>query len=525
MRPRQPLQRLSARVEGIPLNPAQMADQAQFFHIAAIDLGSNSFRLQMARLEEGQLVFHDSLREMVRLGAGLGHDKHLDEAAQRRALDCLKRFGERLRGMNPSAVRAVATNTFRVAKNAPQLLAAAQQALGFPIEVIAGREEARMIFIGVSHSLPPAAGKRLVMDIGGGSTEFIIGEGFEPERLESLFMGCVSYSMRYFADGKLNERNLRQAEMAARAEIQPIRSQFAIGHWQEAVGSSGTARALGEILRLNHLSDGRITREGLARLRALLLRAREFKKLQLHGLSVERTPSFPGGFAIMSAAFDELDLQTMTVANGALREGVLYEMLGRLQHHDTRAATVARFKRRYHVDVAQSRRVQSLAIKLLDQILHRLNMPAIQARQYLEWAGKLHEIGSSIAHTGYHKHSAYIVENADMPGFSRMEQELLGLLLRCQRRSLAKLNLPPVHDDRCALILVLRLAVLLHRNRSDFPLPAMELGWSRLGFHLHLDSSWLARNPLTAEALQAEVAYWQDAGFQLTLDAPRPAKP
>jgi exopolyphosphatase/guanosine-5'-triphosphate,3'-diphosphate pyrophosphatase len=486
--------------------------------IAAVDLGSNSFRLQMARLVDGQLLFHDSLREMVRLGAGLGKDKVLDADSQKRAIGCLKRFGERLRGLEPRAVRAVATNTFRVARNAPQLLDAAQDALGFPIEIIAGREEARMIFVGVSHGLTVTGRKRLVIDIGGGSTEFIIGSGFEPQQMESLYMGCVSYSMRFFGDGKLGEGNLRRAEIAARSEIQGIRQHFSSGHWQEAVGSSGTARALGEILRLNGWSDGAITRQGMAKLRSLMLKARELKNLQLEGLSTERLPSFPGGFCIMSAAFDELDIEHMTVASGALREGVLYELLGRMHRHDTREETVARFKRRYHVDAQQARRVQASATGLLKQVAHRLQMGEQAAMQYVAWAAKLHEIGISIAHSGYHKHSAYIIENADMPGFSRMEQQMLGLLVRCQRRSISKLPLPPLDDDRCVMILVLRLAVLLHRNRMDTPLTKLEFGWNRSGFSLAVAADWLARNPLTEAALQAEVAYWKDAGVAFSLN-------
>lgn len=489
-----------------------------YTEIAAVDLGSNSFRLQMARLVDGQLFFHDSLREMVRLGAGLGKDKCLDEASQQRALDCLRRFGERLRGLDPHAVRAVATNTFRVAKNAPQLLEAAQAALGFPIEVIAGREEARMIFVGVSHGLPPAQHKRLVIDIGGGSTEFIIGQNYEPQRMESLYMGCVSYSMQYFADGRLSESNFRAAEIAARAEVQSIRSQFMAGQWEEAVGSSGTARALGEILRLNGLSDGTITRQGLAKLRTLMLRAKELRKLQLDGLSAERTPSFPGGFAIMAAAFAELDIERMTVASGALREGVLYELLGRMHHQDTREATVTSFKRRYHVDRRQGRRVQACAMRLLRQVAHKLAMEQPVAEQFLAWAAQLHEIGISIAHTGYHKHSAYILENADMPGFSRMEQQLLALLVRCQRRSLPRQILPPITDDRCALVMILRLAVLFCRNRTDNDLPDMKFHWGRNGFRLRIDAGWLTSNPLTESALQSEVIYWKDAGIDFILD-------
>jgi exopolyphosphatase/guanosine-5'-triphosphate,3'-diphosphate pyrophosphatase len=484
--------------------------------IAAVDLGSNSFRLQMARLVDDQLVFHDSLREMVRLGAGLGKDKQLDPDSQARAIDCLKRFGERLRGLPPHAVRAVATNTFRVAKNASQLLKQAEAALGFPIEIIAGREEARMIFVGVTHGLSASPHKRLVIDIGGGSTEFIIGSGFEPQEMESLYMGCVSYSMKYFADGKLSEGNLKRAEIAAREEVQGIKRHFTAGCWEEAIGSSGTARALGEVLRSQGWSDGQITLEGLENLRALLIKTKELKKLQLEGLSAERLPSFPGGFSIMLGAFRELGIEKMTVASGALREGVLYELVGRMHHQDTREATVARFKRRYHVDAQQARRVELTALALLKQVASRIKTPEMTSR-YLSWAARLHEIGTSIAHSGYHKHSSYIVENADMPGFSRMEQQTLGLLVRCQRRSLPKAILPGIDDERCVLIAALRLAVLFHRNRQDAVLPKLSLDWNGKGFRLRADQEWLAQNPLTESALHAEASYWKDAGVEFTL--------
>jgi exopolyphosphatase/guanosine-5'-triphosphate,3'-diphosphate pyrophosphatase len=488
--------------------------------IAAVDLGSNSFRLQMARVEDGQLFMHDSLREMVRLGAGLQMDKTLSHDAMQLAVECLRRFGERLRGLDPHAVRAVATNTFRVARNAPALLQRAEEALGFPIEIIAGREEARMIFIGVSHSLPPSEMHRLVIDIGGGSTEFIVGRNFEPQKMESLYMGCVSYSMRFFADGKLSEGNLRRAEIAARTEIQGIRREFSSGHWQDAIGSSGSARALGEILRLNDWSDGAITRSGLAELKERLLRTREIRKLDLPGLSVERAAVIAGGYSIMAAAFAELGIEHMTVASGALREGVLYELLGRMRHQDTREATVHQFKRRYHVDAPQARRVQLLALALLEQIARKLEMEQALARQYLTWAARLHEIGISIAHSGYHKHSAYIIENADMPGFSRMDQQMLGMLLRAQRRSLTKLTALPTHNDHLALILVLRLAVLFHRNHMEFTMPAPELCWEPNGqFRLAVDPEWLAENPLTEAALAAEAAYWKDINITLAIDA------
>ena len=488
-----------------------------FSEIAAVDLGSNSFRLQLARVVDDHLIFHDSLREVVRLGAGLSDDKNLSDEALNRAIECLNRFGERLRGLPPQAVRAVATNTFRVAKNAPQLLKAAQGALGFPIEIIAGREEARMIFVGVSHSLPKAEHKRLVIDIGGGSTEFIIGEGLEPLEMESLYMGCVSYSLKYFADGKITEEAFERAQIAAATEIQTIAKNFKSKHWQEAVGSSGTARALGEVLRLNGLTEGAVTLEGLYQFRQILIGAKEVKKIQLHGLSVDRSSVIPGGLAIMIAAFEGLSIDKLTVANSALREGVLYELLGRMQHDDTRDATVNSFMRRYHVDRDQVKRVQSLSILLLSQVEHKLSGDVAVAKQYLGWAAKLHEIGVSIAHGGYHKHSAYIIENADMPGFSKMEQESLGFLVRAQRRSLAKLQMPALSEDRTVLVMIFRLAVLFHRNRLHITPPELNLAWHKAGFGLDVEPGWLAKNPLTDAELASEVVYWKDINITLSL--------
>ena len=488
-----------------------------FSEIAAVDLGSNSFRLQLARVVDDHLIFHDSLREVVRLGAGLSDDKTLSDEALVRAVDCLKRFGERLRGLPPQAVRAVATNTFRVAKNAPQLLKAAQEALGFPIEIIAGREEARMIFVGVSHSLPKADHKRLVIDIGGGSTEFIIGEGLEPLEMESLYMGCVSYSLRYFPDGRITEDAFERAQIAAATEIQTISKKFKSKLWQEAVGSSGTARTLGEVLRLNGLSDGAVTLEGLHQLRQMLIKSKEIKKIELNGLSVDRAAVISGGLAIMLAAFEGLNIDKLTVANSALREGVLYELLGRMQHDDTRDSTVNSFMRRYHVDREQVKRVQALALVLLSQIEHKLSIDVAVAKQYLVWASKLHEIGVSIAHGGYHKHSAYIIENADMPGFSKMEQESLGFLVRAQRRSLAKLQMPALSDDRTVLVMIFRLSVLFHRNRLDITPPELNLAWHKAGFGLDVEPGWLAKNPLTDAELASEVVYWEDLNIALSL--------
>lgn len=481
--------------------------------LAAVDLGSNSFRLQIARVENNQLYMLDGLREPVRLAAGLTADKRLDKEAQQRALSCLERFGERLRSLPQEAVRAVATNALRMAKNAPDFLPAAEAALGFPIEVIAGREEARLIYLGVAQGLPHSDEKRMVMDIGGGSTEFIIGSGIEPHKLESLYMGCVSYSLRYFPDGELSKSSFKQAELAACNELQTIAMEFSRGNWDVALGSSGTARVLCDILEMNGYSSGGITREGLEELRTHLLKTGNTRRLDLPGLKPDRTAVLPGGFAIMYAAFCELGIEVLQPALGALREGVLHDLLGRSHHHDIRDATTQQFMRRYHVDMRQAERVSRLSGQLAMQFLG--GHTGDDVLQLLERASRLHEIGISVAHSGYHKHTAYILKNADMPGFSRKEQERLSLLALAHRGKLDKVRSLLALEQDIALALSLRLAALFYRNRSDITLPALQASCSGSRFCLELDEGWLARNPLTDTALQDEIKQWKELGISL----------
>lgn len=311
-------------------------------HLAAVDLGSNSFHLQIGRVLDGRIHPLDALREVVRLGAGLTTDLSLERATQARALDTLRRFRERLHGLPRQAVRAVGTSTLRVATNAAAFLLEAREALGYPIEVIAGREEARLIYLGVAHALPPAAHRRLVIDIGGGSTECIVGSGIEPQLTESLFMGCVSYSLRYFAHGRIDQAAMAAAERAARRELADIVRAFRAAGWQEAIGSSGTARAIEGILRENGLAQHGITREGLERLRGMLIEHQRADPKRIAGLRPNRIAVLPGGLAIMCAAFAELGIEHMNVSDGALRHGVLYDLLGRVQLGDMRGASVAR---------------------------------------------------------------------------------------------------------------------------------------------------------------------------------------
>ena len=481
--------------------------------VAAVDLGSNSFRLQVGRVVDDQIYTLDSMKEPVRLASGLTSDKRLDEPAQQRALEALRRFGERLRGLDAGAVRVVATNTLRVAKNAVEFLPLAEEALGFPIEIIAGREEARLIYIGASHSLPMAAHKRLVIDIGGGSTEFIIGKRHEPQLMESLYMGCVSYTLRFFPDRKIDRKRLREAQIAAAKEIELIAHDYQRLGWKEAVGSSGSARAIADVLELNSLNpngESGITREGLDKLCNLLVKAGSAEALDLVGVKSDRLPVLPGGVAIMSAIFEELGIERMTYADGALRLGVLYDLLGRFHHLDMRDSTVAQFRRRYQVEADQVERVEITALSALGQLAG--GAPSESDVQFLSWATRLHEIGISVAHNAYHKHGAYILTYADMPGFSKKDQARLAMLVLGHRGKLEKLGALPATDSAWQLIFCLRLAVLLHRTRDDRALPTWRVKLSGTGFLVELPGEWLAENPWTAAALGEEAAVWRQVG-------------
>ncbi len=484
--------------------------------LAAVDLGSNSFRLQIARVVGDQLYPLDSLREPVRLAAGLTSDKRLDQASQERALACLRRFGERLRGLPPNAVRAVGTNTLRVAKNAAEFLRSAERALGFPIEVVAGREEARLIYLGVAHELPASDDKRLVVDIGGGSTEFIIGRRWQALKLESLYMGCVSWSLRFFPDGRITKAALKEAELAARVELATIAGEFGAGHWQAAYGSSGTVRAVGDMLAAAG-AGADITAHGLERLRSALLKAGEVRKLDLPGLRPDRAPVLPGGFAILSAVVSELGIERLIPAAGALREGLLYDLLGRFHHQDMRDVTVNQFMQRYHVDAPQARRVAKLALALASQLLDGIACDREVELKLLDWAAKLHEVGISVAHGGYHKHSAYILRYADMPGFSRREQERLARLALGHRGSLKKLQGQLVQETEVLETLALRLAVLVHRNRRPADPPPICARRGKEGFQVVVPRNWLAQNPLTARALEEERREWKHLGLALEI--------
>jgi len=491
--------------------------------VAAVDLGSNSFRLQVGRVVEDQVYPLDSLKEPVRLAAGLTAQRTLDGPSQLRAIEALRRFGERLRGFDAGAVRAVATNALRVAKNAAQFLPQAEAALGFPIEIIAGREEARLIYLGVAHSLPKPNTRQLVVDIGGGSTEFIIGRDIEPLELESLYMGCVGYSLKYFPRGQVDKASMKAAELAARKELQAIVRRFREVGWAQAVGSSGTAKALADILEMNGLSPQGITREGLDRLRGMLVEAGEVTRLDLAGLRPDRVPVLPGGLAIMSAVFKEFGLDGMSFSDGALRLGVLYDLLGRYHHQDLRDATVSQFMRRYQVDERQAVRVAEAAQDFLRQLRPDAATAECADVQVLEWAARLHEVGISVAHASYHKHSAYILANADMPGFSRKDQVRLARIVLAHRGKLERVQEISRDDPDWLLVLSLRLAATLRRSRDDTPLPRIVVKRTERGFHLGVEADWLDASPLTAAALDEEGRQWTGLGMELRVRGGRGA--
>jgi len=481
--------------------------------LAAVDLGSNSFRLEVARVAGDQLYPLDSLKETVRLAGGLGDDKRLDDAAQARALACLQRFGERLRGLSPEAVRCIGTSTLRIAKNADAFIRKAEAALGHPIEIVAGREEARLIYLGVAHSLPASPDRRLVVDIGGGSTEFIIGHGLKPHERESLHMGCVNFSRRFFANGVIDKSALKAAETAARAEVERIAREFSKNNWQQAIGSSGTARALREILEQNGLAERGITADGLARLRSLMVKAGQIDALELAGLRGDRRPVIAGGFAIMSGLFSELGIEQMDVAETAMREGILYDLLGRFHKQDMREVTVDEFMRRYHIDTRQAGRVKRVAL----DFLAACGGGTENDERFLDWAARLHEIGLSVSHAGHHRHAGYILENADMPGFSRTEQARLALLARAQRGALTKLPAfsgGAVPDNDRLLVWLLRQAVILCRNRADPHLPNVKVEAGGKRIRLSLPEGWLEQRPLTQRALEEEAAHWHAVGLK-----------
>jgi exopolyphosphatase/guanosine-5'-triphosphate,3'-diphosphate pyrophosphatase len=473
----------------------------------------------VARYTHGQLVILDRLREMVRLGAGLGPDERLDKEVAARALACLERFGQRLRDMRPDSVRVVGTNALRRARRKETFIERAREALGHPIEIVSGIEEARLIYSGVAHTMPAGPGRRFVCDIGGGSTEIIIGEGLEPFDLESLQIGCVRLSEEFFPDGKLSHKRMQRARVAARQAIEPYRTAFKRRGWQEAVGSSGTVRAIGDCVRE---LDPDASAIGVTDLEGIIEQLRHVDNIRdfpLCSVNEERKLSFAGGVAILVEVLEQLGIETIKVADGAMREGILYDLVGRYRDEDARERTVRSMQQRYSVDKAQAERVEATALDFLSQVEEPWKLADPEIELLLRWAARLHEIGLDVAHSGYHRHGAYLLAHADMAGFPREEQKLLSIMVGSHRRKPAieeaqELN-PPWDKRAPPMTLLLRLSVLLHRGRSAVPLPKIDLAAREDSLEIRFPKRWLDDHPLTVADLQHEMENLKGVGFRL----------
>jgi exopolyphosphatase/guanosine-5'-triphosphate,3'-diphosphate pyrophosphatase len=514
---------MNARMEDLRAAAPEATPRQQY---AAIDMGSNSFRLEIAQLSKGRYRRVDYIKETVRLGAGLDGAGLLSEDAAQRGLDCLARFAQRLEGFVPAHIRAVATQTLREARNRDAFLLRAQAALGHPIEVISGREEARLIFAGVAR-LQPSSVQRLVVDIGGRSTELILGHQRHPKRAESFQVGSVGLSMKYFAEGRFTETAFRAAQVEAGAELEEAMVPFAPGNWTEALGSSGTVGAVSAILAANGLSDGRITPEGLRWLIERCLQAGKVEKLTLPGLKEDRRGVIAGGLAILYTLAMNFGIEALIPARGALRQGVIFDLEERLvadaepdpaAAHDMREATVRELQRRFEVDVTQADNVSRVAEVLFSQV-----MPDATAelRRELHWAAALHELGMAVSHHDYHRHSAYMLSHADAAGFSQSQQRRLGELALAQRGGLRKVEATLAHEATAWQILCLRLAVIKCHARHLADPQALTLTRQGHQARLMFSREWAQTHPRTLYLLKEEAAAWDrcSAPVQLSLPA------
>jgi exopolyphosphatase / guanosine-5'-triphosphate,3'-diphosphate pyrophosphatase len=491
-------------------------------HLAAIDLGSNSFHMVVARIEDGHIHILDNLKEMVRLGAGLDKDGNLSKESRTRALSCLERFGERVNDFPQGSVAAVGTKTLRQAKNSRIFLQNASKILGHPISVIGGKEEARLVYLGVSHSLAAEDGKRFVMDIGGGSTELIIGEDFEPQHLRSLNMGCVSMSREFFRNGKLDKKYWKKATIAAHLKLRPVRRYFQKVDWSSATGASGTIKAVGRVVNGLGLESYTITLDSLYEIRDMMIRAGHLDNLTLPGLKSDRQPVFAGGLAILLATFEALKIESMQVSEGALREGLLYERLGRIQSEDTRLKTVTSVQQRFQISQKHARRVSKKAHQLLTACEQTWHL-RLEDAEILHWASSLHEIGLAVSLSGYQKHGAYLLDNADLPGFSFEEQDWMSVLVRCHRKKISKKLFSNLSEENqqtaLRLVVLLRLATLLHRSRKEETAVIEEIIASESGLALQFAKDELIKHPLQLASLEQEADYLQSVDFELSFSS------
>lgn len=490
--------------------------------MAAIDIGSNSFHLAIARLDHGEVRKLASMSEKVQLAAGLNEHNYLSQEAQKRGLDCLARFVGRLDAVSPQRLRIVATNALRQAKNADEFIREANLILPKPLEVIAGREEARLIYLGVSHT-NASTDKRLVIDIGGGSTEFIIGKGFDPILTESLQMGCVAFTKAYFADGNITEKAFDKAIAAARKEVLGISRLYQKTGWDSVTGSSGTIKAINQILVQLGLADehARVTYQGVKEIQKLLIKAKHTDHINFADIKDTRKAVLPAGVAVLLAAMNVLGIDTISYSDGALREGVMYDMLGRFASEDVRDRSVQALMTRYSVDRKQAKRVVRTTQQLFDQVKNRLGLDEEDA-DLLRRGAYLYEIGLAISHSSYHRHSAYLLENSDIDGFSQVDKTRLAQLVMHHRRKLKADGFEEVKmvggDSLVYLTLLLRLAVLVHHSRSKHEsLPIQLLAKDNHTWHIAVNMADDNAKVVLSD-LQDEIDIWQKWGINLVVD-------
>lgn len=491
--------------------------------VAAVDLGSNSFHMMVARSEGGELQVIGRLREPVRLAAGLDADKRLLPEVQARALACLRRFGQRLRHLPPERVRVVGTNTLRKMRKGGDFLAAAECALGHDVEIISGVEEARLVYGGVTHGMGAESARRLVVDIGGGSTEVIIGKGAQPKLMESVSLGCVTHNQLYFGSGTINRQNFNKARLAARVQLEFLERRYRRAGWDIAIGASGTVRGVWRVMMAEKWCAQEITRDGLEKVVALVLERGHVSKIDFAALREDRRPVFAGGLAVLAGVFDALQLTHMHTSEHALREGVIYDLLGRLANQDVRTESVMAMAKRYGVDLRHAQDVERTALKLMDQVASAWELDRSTGAKLLGWAAQLHEIGLVIAHNAYHKHGEYILRNCDLQGFSQTEQKLLAALVRLHRGKFAPAALEDLPQGWVEpiqrLAMIFRIAVLLHRSRTPHPKLPVKLSAGRKSLDVAFtQKNWLARHPLTLADLEREAAYLKAIEVKLKLD-------
>ncbi|HSW13508.1 MAG TPA: Ppx/GppA phosphatase family protein [Solimonas sp.] len=486
------------------------AADSRGFEIAAVDLGSNSFHMMVARSNGADIQVIDRLREPVRLAAGLDADKRLRPDAAARALDCLQRFGQRLRGIPAERVRAVGTNTMRRMRRGADFHATAEAALGHRIEIIAGLEEARLVYGGVTHGMGMDRPRRLVVDIGGGSTEVIIGQAVAPQLMESVSLGCVVHTQRFFDDGEITRARFRKARLAARIELEFLERQYRRAGWDLAIGSSGTVRGIWRVMMEQGWCENEMTAEGLEKVIDLTIARGHVDRIDFPALREDRRPVFPGGLAVLAGVFDSLAIERMETSERALREGLIYDLLGRLSDHDVRDESVQVMARRYGCDQAHAEDVERTALKILEQVARPWSLEPKFSARLIGWAAQLHEIGLVVSHTSYHKHGEYILRHCDLQGFSQTDQKLLAALVRLHRGkfTLTALDeLPTIWAEPIQkLAIVLRLAYLLHRSRGPKLKPPIRVSAQRRSIELAFTQGrWLDKHPLTRAELEQEI--------------------